>query len=205
MFNTKKRKKKDSWGNFLTLENLSWSGTKPQYHYQWPLHMWMISLGLCCVLCSLPHHSWFAPPANAVPSLLPLAKLLLTFSSLKCPPRLMDMQVAFSRSVKQVEAFQVSSFPRRSRIHAENLTVLWPILEAKSSSRLWVVYLTDCGLHWASRKSQTASHLHCGLLEGKTWSHSLNNTYSIKKWFWGTDSLLEDPSPPHPHQSPSLL
>ena len=44
------------------------------------------------------------------------------------------MQTAFSRSAKQASAFQVISFPRCLRIHAENLTGCCPILEGKNPS-----------------------------------------------------------------------
>lgn len=44
------------------------------------------------------------------------------------------MQAAFSRSAKQASAFQVISFPRCLRIHAETLTVHCPILEGKNPS-----------------------------------------------------------------------
>jgi hypothetical protein len=44
------------------------------------------------------------------------------------------MQAAFSRSEKLASAFQVISFPRCLRIHAETLTVHCPILEGKNPS-----------------------------------------------------------------------
>lgn len=83
----------------------------------------------------------------------------------------------------------MNSFPRCSRIHAENL-MHCPTLESKKPLP-FIMFLTSCGFHQLSKWSRTASYLHCGLPKGKTWSHSSNNICSIKKWFWRTDGLLE--------------
>lgn len=44
---------------------------------------------------------------------------------------------------------------------------------------------------WFPKINQKDSQLCCGILKSWTWSHPLNNIYSIKKWFQRKDILLD--------------